>query len=74
MSEEPDESLSYNTALTELREILRGIEDEEVDLDELSQKVERAALLIRACRDRIQRTEMSVQAVLDDLAGDGEEP
>lgn len=68
MSEQknPDE-MSYRAAVAELRDILRGIEDEEIDLDDLSARVERAAGLIRACRARIQKTEMSVKAVLDEL-------
>lgn len=61
------ESLRYGEALQELRTILDGIEREDIDLDELSDKVERAALLIRSCRERIERTEQRVQRVLDDL-------
>lgn len=73
MSEQNLDELSYSQALGELREILRGIEEEDVDLDELSDKVERAAGLIRACRARIQKAEMSVRAVLDDLEHDKED-
>lgn len=61
------EALRYNDAIAELRAILQGIEDEGVDLDELSAKVERAAFLIRTCRRRIQETELKVQRVLEDL-------
>lgn len=63
----PVETLRYGAAIGELREILDGIEREEVDLDELSVKVERAAALIRTCRERIERTELQVRQVLDDL-------
>lgn len=74
MSEERDSTpaLSYNEAIGELREILKGIEEEDVDLDELGAQVERAAVLIRMCRERIVKTEMSVRAVLDDLEKDGD--
>ena len=69
MAEETDDisGLRYGQAIGELRQILDGIEREEIDLDELSEKVERAAALIRSCRQRIERTEMRVQRVLDDL-------
>ncbi|MEL6346497.1 MAG: exodeoxyribonuclease VII small subunit [Myxococcota bacterium] len=67
-SHRPDAGeMRYRDALHELREILEGIEREEVDLDELSEKVERAASLIRTCRERIERTELRVQRVLEDL-------
>lgn len=70
------EELKYSDAIGELREILQGIENEEIDLDELSVQVERAALLIRTCRDRIDHTEMRVRRVLATLErqeGQGEE-
>jgi exodeoxyribonuclease VII small subunit len=66
--------MAWSVALGELRELLRGIEEEDVDLDVLSARVARAAALIRACRARIQRTEMSVRAVLDELEREKEEP
>lgn len=61
------EALPYGEAIEELRTILQGIENEGVDLDELSAKVERAAFLIRTCRKRIQDTELKVQRVLEEL-------
>lgn len=70
----PVESLRYGAAIGELREILDGIEREEIDLDELSVKVERAAALIRTCRERIERTELQVRQVLDDLQAPEPQP
>ena len=63
----PVEQLRYGAAIKELREILDGIEREDTDLDALSERVERAAALIRTCRDRIERTELQVRQILDDL-------
>lgn len=63
----PDDALPYKAALAELRTILRGIENEAIDLDDLSAQVERAAALIRLCRHRIQRTQFRIHQVLDDL-------
>lgn len=63
----PVEALRYSAAIKELREILDGIEREDTDLDALSERVERAAALIRTCRDRIERTELQVRQILDDL-------
>jgi len=66
------ESMRYREAIGELRQILDGIEREEVDLDVLSEQVERAAALIHTCRSRIERAEMRVQRVLNDLQPDPE--
>ena len=66
-----DKHVPYRDALAELKTILARIEGEDVDIDELSTKVERAAELIRMCRGRIEKTELKVRRVLDDL---GESP
>lgn len=64
-----NDPVRYRDAIEELRAILAGIEGDDVDIDELSEKVERAAVLIKLCRDRIERTEMKVRRVLEDLDG-----
>ncbi len=43
----------YAAAIDELETILRQIEDEDVDVDQLAERVSRAAGLIEFCRDRI---------------------
>ncbi len=50
MSEQEQETtteLRYTEALEELEKILDEIEQDEVDLDDLGERVERAALLIQ---------------------------
>ena len=47
---EPD---GYSAAVAELESILREIEDDDVDVDLLADRVTRAATLIDYCRDRI---------------------
>ncbi len=69
----PDDPIasSYADALAELEEILAELEDEALDVDILSQRVERASGLIRFCRDRITTARTQVQQIvadLDDLA------
>ena len=46
-------NVAYREAVRELESILESIESTEIDLDQLTAKVERAAELIRLCRDRI---------------------
>ena len=70
----PDDEVGYDAALAELEEILDQLEDDNIDVDVLSSKVERAAELIRLCRGRIRAAQMSVEEIvaeLDDLADDG---
>jgi exodeoxyribonuclease VII small subunit len=60
-------NIGYSEAVKELESILESIESEEIDLDQLAGKVQRAADLIRLCRDRIKATEMKVAKVVKDL-------
>ena len=65
--------VSYADAAGELDEILDEIEGGSADVDVLSEKVERAAELIKLCRDKLSGTELRVRKVVDDLARSEEE-
>lgn len=64
--------LEYGEALEELNEILAAIEEDRFDLDELGDKVGRAASLIRLCRDKIDATELQIQSIIEDLEDEAE--
>lgn len=65
---------SYAAAVEELDEILAAIEQDEVDVDVLSQKVGRAVTLVQFCRERIAAAEVEVERVVADLGvDDGEQ-
>lgn len=67
MPQTQEEPPSYRLALEELETILDAIENDDVDIDDLAQKVERAAILLNVCRDKIERTEMQVRRIIDTL-------
>ena len=56
-----------------LEEILEKIETEEIDVDELAQRVKEAVELIKVCKDKIERAEMEVTRVVDDLEAGSQE-
>ena len=59
---------TYREAADEIEEILAKIEeDQQVDIDELAERVERAAKLIQFCFDRLRKAEMRVEKVTRDL-------
>lgn len=60
---EPD---GYASAIEELESILREIEDDDVDVDVLADRVTRAAALIEFCRDRIVAARQAVDAATPD--------
>ena len=64
---EPDD-VKYGAAVDEIEQILASIDRDEIDLDELGQKVERAVDLLKVCRAKLKSTEARVTQVLKDLA------
>lgn len=63
MSEQPN----YADAFEELQQIVAQIEDGQITVDELSEKVKRAAFLISLCKSRLSSTEEDVNKILKDL-------
>ncbi len=57
----------YSKSIKRLEEIIEKIENEEVDVDELSDKVKEAVELITTCKDRIEKAEMEVKRVVDEM-------
>jgi len=58
---------SYGEAASRLEEILREIEEGQVDVDELSSLVKEAAELVTICRGKIQAAEMQVKTIAEQL-------
>lgn len=59
--------VKYSKAIKRLDEILAKIENEEIDVDELSERVKEAVQLIKVCKEKIERAEIEVTRVVDDL-------
>lgn len=57
----------YAQAYDELQKILEAMDQGEVDVDELSEKVKRAAELIEFCQKRLKDTELQVKRVMQKL-------
>jgi len=55
----------YGKAVKKLDEIIRKIEDEEIDVDELSQSVKEAVALIKTCKAKIEKAEIEVKEVVE---------
>jgi exodeoxyribonuclease VII small subunit len=65
------EELGFTAAMSELEAILRRIESEDTDLDQLGRELQRAAQLLEACRSAIRRVEAEVGDVLEKLSDGG---
>ena len=61
------ENTTYTAAFEELQQIVRDMEDGEINVDELSVKVKRAAELIKVCKQKLVSTEEDVNQILKEL-------
>jgi exodeoxyribonuclease VII small subunit len=59
--------INYTTAFEELQEIVTEIEQGEISVDELAQKVRRASELIKICKQKLSTTEEDVNKILSEL-------
>lgn len=59
--------INYTAAFDELQEIVSEIEQGEISVDELSEKVKRAAELIKVCKLKLTTTEEDVNKILVEL-------
>ncbi|WP_419918404.1 exodeoxyribonuclease VII small subunit [Candidatus Poriferisocius sp.] len=67
-------AIGYADALRELQEILAELEAENIDIDVLAARVERAAELIRVCRGRINAAEVRVKEIVAGLDREQDNP
>ncbi len=59
--------ISYNEAIAEIEEVLEKIENEELDVDELTEKVKRVSLLLKICKDKLFSTNEQVEQILKEM-------
>ncbi|MCU0370786.1 MAG: exodeoxyribonuclease VII small subunit [Bacteroidales bacterium] len=62
-----EKKISYTEAITELESIVSEIEQGEITIDTLSEKVKRASELIRICKEKLTATETDVSKILEEL-------
>lgn len=65
-----NESISYKEAISELENLVQNLENEALDVDELSEKVKRAMQLIKACKHKLRSTQDSLNDILDENEND----
>lgn len=58
----------YAEAMAEVESILAELDSNSVDVDVLSERVERASFLINWCSERVSSAQMTVDALVADLA------
>ena len=70
---DPSPDLTYRDAIAELEVLLRRLETDDVDVDELTANAQRAAELIRFCKQRLRQAESTLDRVFDALDEEDED-
>lgn len=60
-----NKEINYQDALNELEAIVSAIEEDDLDIDKLSEEVKRALELIQYCRQKLRNTEEDIQKAFD---------
>lgn len=60
--------ISYNQAVAEIENILSVIENNQLDVDNLADKVKRVEQLLKICKQKLQSTEKDVENILESIA------
>jgi len=58
----------YTKAFTELQEIVQQMENANISIDELSEKITRASHLIAICKAKLGQTEAEIHKIIDTIA------
>jgi exodeoxyribonuclease VII small subunit len=57
----------YTIAFQELQELVQQIEEGDISVDDLAEKVKKAAELIKICKTKLRSTEEDVNRILQEL-------
>ncbi|MBP5496069.1 MAG: exodeoxyribonuclease VII small subunit [Bacteroidales bacterium] len=63
-----EKELTYTAAFEELKEIVDQLENDSISVDELTEKMKRATVLMKICRDKLTKTEEEVNKTIEELS------
>jgi exodeoxyribonuclease VII small subunit len=58
---------SYKEAILEIEEIINKLENEEIELDMLSENVKRASELIQNCKSKLKTSEEEIEKIISSI-------
>jgi exodeoxyribonuclease VII small subunit len=61
----PKQKITYEAALKELQQIVADLQESAISMDDLSEKVGRAAELLSFCREKLRETEGKVNSLFE---------
>jgi exodeoxyribonuclease VII small subunit len=59
-----NKELTYEEALTQLQQIVKDLENREIKIDDLAEKVSKAKELVDFCREKLSKTEDEINKII----------
>ena len=56
--------MKYEAAMAELQSIVRKMENDELDIDQMTEQLKRAQQLIKLCKDKLNKTDAEIKKIL----------
>ncbi len=56
----------YEAAVQELEEIVDKMENDELDIDQLTEQLKRAKALVKLCKDKLTKTDEEIKKLLEE--------
>ena len=60
------EELKYEDAMATLEQIVARMENNELDLDTMSEQLKKAQRLIKLCKDKLTKTDQEIRKILNE--------
>jgi len=58
--------MKYEEAVAQLEEIVEKMENDELDIDQLSEQLKRAKELVKLCKDKLTKTDGEIKKLLSE--------
>ena len=58
--------LKYEEAMATLEQIVARMENNELDLDTMSEELKKAKQLIKLCKDKLTKTDQEIRKIIND--------
>lgn len=58
--------IKYEEAVAQLEEIVDKMENDELDIDQLSEQLKRAKVLVKLCKDKLTKTDEEIKKLLSE--------
>ena len=56
--------IKYEESLSQLEDIVSKMENEELDIDELTTELKQAQKLVKLCKDKLTKTDKEIKTIL----------